>query len=352
MTRKSICLLFLVLLALPCFAASKYESKITSLEGEKWWGGAVGLGSKMPFEGDLRLFDLSAENLNNQNVPLLLSSEGRYIWSDKPFSFQVENGELRLYSDYEKMEPVLAGRTLKDAYMAASAKHFPPSGDLPDPLFFSMPQYNTWIELMYNQNQEDILKYAGHVLENDFPVGVFMVDDNWQKYYGNFDFKPERFPDPKGMIDRLHRQGFKIMFWICPFVSPDSPEFRELQQKGFLIKKRGTNEAAIIPWWNGYSACYDLSNPAAAEHLKQQLRGMQEKYRMVSSLMPVISVIITIRNWSFTISRLLQWICAGIGRRSGWISRLTNIVPDGRWEVKRWFSVWVIKITLGMRSAC
>ena len=39
MTRKSICLLFLVLLALPCFAASKYESKITSLEGEKWWGG-------------------------------------------------------------------------------------------------------------------------------------------------------------------------------------------------------------------------------------------------------------------------------------------------------------------------
>ncbi len=98
MTRKSICLLFLVLLALPCFAASKYESKITSLEGEKWWGGAVGLGSKMPFEGDLRLFDLSAENLNNQNVPLLLSSEGRYIWSDKPFSFQVENMFLFMYA--------------------------------------------------------------------------------------------------------------------------------------------------------------------------------------------------------------------------------------------------------------
>ena len=84
MTHRTISLLFLALLVLPCFAASKYESKITSLEGEKWWGGAVGLGARMPFEGDLRLFDLSAENLNNQNVPLLLSSEGRYIWSDKP----------------------------------------------------------------------------------------------------------------------------------------------------------------------------------------------------------------------------------------------------------------------------
>lgn len=63
----------------------------------------VALGSQMPFKENLRLFDLSAENLNNQNVPLLLSSEGRYIWSDKPFSFKVENGEytylLRLRED-------------------------------------------------------------------------------------------------------------------------------------------------------------------------------------------------------------------------------------------------------------
>ena len=80
----------------PCFAGNKYESKIASLANEKWWGGMVGLGSRMPFEGDLRLYDLSSENLNNQNVPLLVSSEGRYIWSDKPFSFKIENGELRI----------------------------------------------------------------------------------------------------------------------------------------------------------------------------------------------------------------------------------------------------------------
>lgn len=267
-----------LLLALPCRAGNKYETKVSSLAGEKWWGGMVALGSEMPYGGNVRLYDLSAENLNNQNVPLLLSSEGRYIWSEKPFSFKVENGELRLFSDYEAIEPVLAGRTLKEAYLAASSKHFPASGTLPDSLFFSMPQYNTWIELIYNQNQEDILKYADNVLKNNFPVGVFMIDDNWQRHYGNFDFKADRFPDPKGMIARLHQQGFRIMFWICPFVSPDSPEFRELQQKGFLIKKKGTNQPAIIEWWNGFSASYDLSNPAAAEHLKNQLRKMQTEY--------------------------------------------------------------------------
>lgn len=275
-----ICILsFLTLLAsVSGFAENRCESEIVSLPGEKWWGGMVGLGSQMPFGETLRLYDLSAENLNNQNVPLLLSSAGRYIWSDTPFSFRMENGNLYVFSGYGKVEPVSAGNTLKEAYLAASAAHFPPSGQLPDSLFFSMPQYNTWIELLYDQNQEDILKYADRILENDFPVGVFMVDDNWQNHYGNFDFKPGRFPDAKGMIDRLHADGFRIMLWVCPFVSADSPEFRELEKKGYLIKRKSTGQPAIIRWWNGYSACYDLSNPEAAAHLKRQLRTVQEKY--------------------------------------------------------------------------
>lgn len=260
------------------YAASENETKINSIKGEKWWGAAVAMGSKMPLSGNINLIDLSKTNFNNQNVPLLVSSAGRYIWSDRPFALKVVNGEIFLYSDEGKLEPVVAGTSLRDAFLGASAKHFPSSGTLPDSLFFSMPQYNTWIELMYNQNQKDILNYAQNVLDNKFPVGVFMIDDNWQKYYGNFEFKPERFPDPKGMIEQLHRDGFKIMFWVCPFVSPDSPEFRELSKKGYLIKKKGTNLPAVMNWWNGFSASYDLSNPEAVAFFKEQLHNMQKEY--------------------------------------------------------------------------
>lgn len=279
MNRVIFISLFLLIRTVMAFAQPVgYKSTITPLPGEKWWGGMVALGSKMPFPSDMRLFNLSSENLNNQNVPLLVSSRGRYLWSKKPFSFEMKANELWIYSVYETLEPMQAGNTLKEAYLAASSAHFPPSGDLPDSLFFSLPQYNTWIELMYNQNQKDIEAYAQNILQNKFPTGVFMIDDNWQKYYGNFEFKPERFPDSKGMVARLHQQGFKIMLWVCPFVSPDSPEFRDLQQKGYLVKRKGTDRAAIIPWWNGYSASYDLSNPKAVEHLKQQLRIMQKEY--------------------------------------------------------------------------
>lgn len=275
--KKTLLLVIILISSLVEVTIAQKETRITPLEGERWWGGMVALGSKMPFADNLRLYDLSQENLNNQNVPFLLSSEGRYVWSDRPFSFQLKEGVLSIYSD-EELTPVTAGKTLKEAYLAASSKHFSPTGQLPDSLFFSLPQYNTWIELMYNQNQADILKYAHHVVDHGFPTGVFMVDDNWQKYYGNFEFKPDRFPNPKAMVDELHQMGFRIMLWISPFVSPDSPEFRELQSKGFLIKKKGTNEAAILSWWNGYSACYDMSHPEAVAHLRNQLKQMQHEY--------------------------------------------------------------------------
>lgn len=259
-------------------AQNTLTTDISIEKDEYWWGGVVALGAQMPYIQALNKFDLSLQNNNNQLVPLLLSNKGRYVWSDYAFTFEINENNIRIVSQYEKINVQKAGNTLREAYLSASQRHFPPSGKLPDELFFSMPQYNTWIELMYNQNQQDILKYAQGIIDNGFPPGVLMIDDNWQKYYGNFEFKPDKFPDPKGMIDKLHQMGFKVMLWICPFVSSDSPEFRSLAEKGYLIKQKGNNQPAIINWWNGYSACYDLTNPEAADHYVSLLKKLQSEY--------------------------------------------------------------------------
>ena len=269
----------LLLLSVCLSAATPLKTVINNLPNEKWWGGLVGLGSQMPFREDMsRAYDLSRDNLNNQVVPLLLSSEGRYIWSDSPFTFQIKGGGVEITSDDKTVDAIKAGTTLRDAYLSAMKSHFPPTGTIPEELFFSKPQYNTWIELLYNQNQTDILAYADKVLEHKFPTGVFMVDDNWQKYYGNFDFKPEKFPNAKAMTSELHAKGFKIMLWICPFVSPDSPEYRWLRSKGYLLKDKKTGQPAMVTWWNGVSASYDTTNPEAMEHLKTLLRKTQTDY--------------------------------------------------------------------------
>lgn len=214
--------------------AEKVE--ITMLENEKWWGSVTDLGNIMPFDSETEIrFNHQTQNFNNQTTPLLVSNKGRYIWSDSPFKAEIKDGKISLDAARGTIECVQAGTNLREAFLAAAKAHFPASGTVPPDLFFNVPQYNTWIELIYNQNQADILKYAHSIVDNGFPTGILMIDDNWQKYYGNFEFSPDRFPDPKGMVKELHEMGFKVMLWVSPFVSPDSQEYRWLRDKGYLV---------------------------------------------------------------------------------------------------------------------
>ena len=264
-------------LGLMACAEKSGSTRIEYLPGEKWWGPAAAAGSQMPY-GTTPKVDLATEAFGNQSAPLLVSNKGRYVWSDEPFVYEFGPDALTLTSHSGPIGAVKAGETLRDAYLAASEKHFPPSGTLPADLFFSKPQYNTWIELLYDQSQEKVLRYARDIVANGFPVGVLMIDDNWQKYYGNFEFKPETFPDPAALVKELHGMGFKVMLWITPFVSPDSREFRALKDKGYLVMDKEGREPALISWWNGTSAAYDLSNPKAYAHLRGQLASLQEEF--------------------------------------------------------------------------
>lgn len=273
--KKNFLLLCVCFLAFVSNAQTKYETAVKIEPDEYWWGGVVAWGSKMPYTQTAGPFDLSLRNENNQVTPFFLSNKGRYIWSDFPFRFEIKDNTLFLDSPYEAITLHKGGKTLSDAYRTACEQYFPPANSLPDALFFTMPQYNTWIELMYNQNQTDIMKYAQSIKANDFPEGILMIDDNWQKYYGNFEFKPDRFSDPKNMVKQLHAMGFKIMLWVCPFVSADTPEYRFLKTKGYLLKQKGSDAPAMVEWWNGVSACYDLTNPEAAAYFVSQLKALQ-----------------------------------------------------------------------------
>ena len=130
---------------------------------------------------------------------------------------------------------------------------------------------------MYDQNQRDVLKYAHAIVDNGLPPGVLMIDDNWQEDYGKWTFHPGRFPDPKAMMNELHALGFKVMVWVCPFVSPDCDVYRALaKKKAFFMDQPG--DPAMVKWWNGKSAMLDLSNPAAKTWFTGELTRLQTTY--------------------------------------------------------------------------
>ncbi len=258
-------------------SASKKE--LALLENEKWWGGAVLDGRNSPLNDKPFFYNQWANCKTNQAAPFFISDKGRYIWSEKPLKIEFKDDKIFVESIGGIVWQGKAGETLRDAFLYGSKNFFPPSGKIPDPLLITSPQYNTWIELQYNQNEKDILKYAGDIVRNGFPVGVIMIDDNWQDRYGTWKFDCEKFSNPKAMIEKLHSMGFKVMLWIVPFISPDSPVYRNLSEKKLLIfEDQEKTKPAKIEWWNGVSALVDLSNPEGLKWFKDQLNNLVREF--------------------------------------------------------------------------
>ncbi|MGO4373843.1 glycoside hydrolase family 31 protein, partial [Paenibacillus sp. MCAF20] len=243
--------------------------------GEFWWGGVINEGHLMPFgdrphSRDLRYTD------DNQASPLLLSNKGRYIWCEEPFAFSFNESTVTI--DHKQKLGLEEGHgTLQGAYRHACLNHFPPSGVTPDQLAFMAPQYCTWVEMFYEPTQDKLLHYARSIIEHGFPPGVLIIDDNWMQDYGTWDFEKHRFPDPAGMIRDLHELGFKIMLWVCPYVSPDSITFRQLRDQGNLMK-HADGTPVLRRWWNGYSAVVDYTSEEGSAWFKQQLDRLIEDY--------------------------------------------------------------------------
>ncbi len=279
-----------------CAGAESLTVKIKP--GEKWWGLCNAFGREMPFteNSDFKC-DLRKDNYGHQSLSFLCSDGGRAVWCAEPVGVKIAGGEIALESD--KGGIVLkedAGRSLAEAYRYGSRNWFPPTGEEPELLYFSAPQYNTWIELTYHQNEKDILAYAKSMIDHGLPPGIFMIDDTWQHGYGEWYFDMRGFSDPKGMMDKLHAMGFKVLLWMCPFVSMDTPAYRRVAfgknpddvkgyptKGGFLVQSLkpahyGVPQAASVNWWNGTSALLDFTHPNAVAWFDEQLARLVKDY--------------------------------------------------------------------------
>ena len=271
----------------PAQGTTPVVSVIPLLSGEVWWGGGGGDGQSQPYGTKVsRRIDLRRHG--DTSSPLLVSSRGRYIWSERPFGYVFKDGKLILDSDVEKIEPVNAGSTLKEAYLAAAKAHMRFDGRTPPDIFFTLPQWNNWIEIaLRGMNQKSVDDYTAELASSGFPCGVYMMDGGWLSYQGSYRFDTDNFPDPKGMLKRINDQGWVSLIWTAHFVSPDSREYKRLRWLppganglDYLAyrKKPFSREAAAIRWWSGISAIYDLTKPEARDYYVKKLKDFAAEY--------------------------------------------------------------------------
>lgn len=313
-------------------SAADETVRLPLLPGELWWGGTVGGGHKMPLDNRSNYAkDLRVDSDGNQAAPLLLSTKGRWVWCEDAFRYAVSNGVLTVetgpaprkngapppetvgFAAANPMEvkdsptaaiPVLAGDltcfskkvfapiqtgvasggTLRAAFEHCSKTFFPPKGH-PKLEFFRQPILNTWVELNYNQNESDVLRYAQSYIDNGMKPGVLMIDSFWQTdAFGPWTFHGARFRDPKGMSDKLHAMGYKLMLWIAPFVTLDSMTYRYLRDNdGILVDARmepsgRRYQGYSVRWWDGISAVWDPTSPNGKKWMQETLVRLMRDY--------------------------------------------------------------------------
>lgn len=103
--------------------------------------------------------------------------------------------------------------------------------------------------------QASVLELAAEFRSRQMPCDALYLDIHYMDGYRIFTWDQERFPDPKGMIDQLHDQGFKVIPIVDPGIKVD-PSYSAYQsglaQDVFMKYPDGQRYIGVV--WPG--ACH------------------------------------------------------------------------------------------------
>jgi myogenesis-regulating glycosidase len=143
--------------------------------------------------------------------------------------------------------------------------------------YFRLPIYTTWVEHKVPTDQAKVLEFAQAIKKNDLPCGVIEIDDKWEAKYGDMQFDAAKFPDPKKLVDQIHKLGMRVTLWVHPFVNTDSATFAKFRDDPRLLHD-GAGNVGIINWWNGNAAIWDFSRADAAREFRAKLDNLRKRY--------------------------------------------------------------------------
>ena len=180
---------------------------------------------------------------------------------------------------YAAPGPELVGHVILAAHApAAFASALPLLGRptaAPPLELFARPIWTTWAQYKMAVTQRDVIDFATQIVARGYPYSVLEIDDRWQRGYGAYVFDPQKFPDPRGMVDELHAAGFKVTLWTPVFFDPRDPAFAVAARRGYLIRHPANNSPYLVRWWQGYGGVLDLTNPEAVAWWLSELRSLQ-----------------------------------------------------------------------------
>ncbi len=202
-----------------------------------------------------------------KNVPFYLTNRGYGVLVNEtgPVSFEVASekvARVQFSLEGESLEYFLIyGSTPKDILRKLAALTGRPA--LPPPWSFGL-----WLSTSFttNYDEDTVTGFIEGMKQRDLPLHVFHFDCFWMREFEwtNFEWDPRVFPDPPGMLQRLHARGLKICVWINSYIAQRSRLFAEGAAKDYFIKRIEGSVWQTDLWQPGM-AIVDFTNPAARE---------------------------------------------------------------------------------------
>lgn len=143
------------------------------------------------------------------------------------------------------------------------------TGRMPMPPLWAIGYHQSRYSYM---DEEEVLSTAQEMRERSIPCDAIYLDIHYMNGYRIFTWNKESFPDMKGMIDKLHAMGMKLVTILDPGTKVDEGYVGHdtgLEQDIFINYPDGKPVAGVV--WPGLCYFPDFSSEKARQWWVEQL---------------------------------------------------------------------------------
>jgi alpha-D-xyloside xylohydrolase len=211
-------------------------------------------------------------------VPFYLSNRGYGVFVDHPGHVSFEIGSEAV----ERVQFSVPGQSLQYYVIEGTPKQvLDRYTELTGrPAQVPAWSYGLWLSTSFttSYDEQTVSSFVDEMARREIPLSVFHFDCFWMREFNwcDFEWDPRVFPDPDGMLERLHGKDLRVCVWINPYIGQRSKLFEEAKQAGYLVKRA---DGDVWQWdlWQAGMGLVDFTNPEATAWFQAELRVLVEQ---------------------------------------------------------------------------
>ena len=137
--------------------------------------------------------------------------------------------------------------------------------------------FGIWMSRMTYFSADEVNEICDRLRKEHYPCDVIHLDTGWFRtdWLCEWKFNPERFPDPKGFVQHLKQNGFKVSLWQLPYVAQGAEQLEEAKANRYISQSTKAEDTSTGGASNfsalDYAGTIDFTYDKAVDWYKNQL---------------------------------------------------------------------------------